>query len=52
MHLPFEREWHEGQTYTPKGIETAKKLKELGIESPKGKMIKKDNRAWIIKRDK
>ena len=45
-----EASFWEGYEYNPKGKETAKKLKELGIESPKGKMIKVNNRTWKVKK--
>ena len=46
----FEETYNGEQEYNPKGKETAKKLKELGIKSPKGKMIKIDKKTWRIEK--
>ena len=45
----FEEVWTGEREYTPNGKNTAKKLKELGIESPIGKMVQIDKKTWKIK---
>ena len=50
--MNFEDEAHEGQTYSPQGKKTKEKLNKLGIKSPQGKWIKKDNKTWIVKTTK
>ena len=51
MNFEEEAFWQD-HTYSPKGKQTDKKLKELGIESPKGNMIKVNNRTWKITSEK
>ena len=46
----FEEIYNGDAEYNPRGKATAKKLKELGIKSPKGKMIKIDKKTWKIEK--
>jgi hypothetical protein len=45
----FEQIEYEPE-YNPRGKDTAKKLKDKGIESPKGKYKKINNRTWILEK--
>ena len=45
-----EGNYWEDWTPSPKGKETAEKLKKLGIKSPKGKLEKIDSRTWRVKK--
>ena len=49
---PFDEVWNGQLNYNPRGKDTAKLLKQKGIKSPKGKMIKIDKKTWKIETKK